>query len=1095
MKPLHIELDHYQEWKASGVSDSFISANVRSLTGEQAFEAIAGIAYQKAAESSNQVANSRLRYVNSNNRHLYDGGWYVAGCDPLAKFGPMDWGQLKPNSPKLDPRKNKPRKYEAPASTPIRVFLPFVGLSDALVVLNRHNQSSKTYLPASELEAVYATGKCFWDWFVKHPEVDLLLTEGAKKVGAAFACGFAAVGLPGYWSGRKKRLRNDDGTVSDQNVDALRPELLALLQPGRRVVFAFDADEKESTRIDAAKATAATSFLICKDTKAKPYFAKWEPKQGKGIDDYLVANGADAFAAVIADAVDYEQTKICAQISRELTRKPDLLVNQNVLNIDFSLLPAEGVIGIASFIGSGKTQHFLKPLVQDEKSMLLVGHLIGLTRSNSERMGAVYRTELDRAAGRFIGPDGEAVYRISTVIDSLMSFSVSDFIGADVILDEVCQLLRSALTSKNIERRGNRGAILTRLREILRVAKRVIVADADLNDWALEYLEALRGDGKKAFLIVNEAKPVGYGFNWYEGKNSSAIINEAIRGYQAQLKLGTAGKHIVVATDTKAKCEQIAKLAEAIPGAKVLAIHSDSSDGELEQAFMTSPNEFLSSEEAPWLICYSPSLGTGTSIEIDRIAAVYGVFEGSSIIDTDIVQMLGRVRTKCDRHIWVKRAGTSYSPLARSGKADELKTQLFKRATVIAQTTRYELSEVAYNGMNSFDWDSDPHINTYCKIEAARNQSMPNLRARVLARLLDNGNTLLETNDNVSSETAKAIAVARDELNQAQDLAKFEAAQIDSLRAELIEAKESPTPDERNELARYSLAKFYCCEITLELIASDRHGERRRQTRSYEELLDAELSKKRDVDAIERMAKWGHISAQDIRSGSMAAEMRRELGLLDWAERKEAWRSDCQALQEFKEFCIRPRVREGIKTALNYTVKPASTGQQILGDLLRQIGIKTTSELKKVNGKRSRFYRIDEANLTELKALVARREADRLKTAQGKVSRSLASDNNGGGDHPPLLINSRGGVITPIAIENSGINCPDILRRGEQPATLATAPAPAPATAATMPREPIAIPTLTQPPIPAYVPTAEPMPSDIRLAMLRDDYYDPSAWG
>ena len=1008
-----LKLSHFIEWADSCVNHEFIAANVRSVEGQEAFDIIAGEKHRIACEKANQAANSNVRYVNKSYRHLYAGGWFVSGVDPLANWEPMAWGQMKPDKPRWNSAKQKAVKYEAPAATPTRLFIPHVPIESARKVLERYNSGVYAHqqLSLTELETACHWGEGgFWGWLIDHPEIPLAIEEGAKKVGASFAAGIAAIGLPGVWNARKPKPK-DEEALKHWKAE-LKDEIVLFAQPGRKIVFAFDADEKPKTQATVWAAMEASAFLILKDTQAQPFFASWHSSQGKGIDDFVASNGADAFAAVINAARDYEEWKIQCQLSGELTRSPDLLINQKLIDIDLDALPKEGIIAIVSPKGSGKTQRFLKPLVEGEDSALLIGHLINLTKANSQRMSCTYRSDLDRAAGRFLNADGEVVYRVSTVIDSLMSFNPKDFEGAAIVLDEVCQLLRSALTSRNISKRGNRGAILTRLREILQRARRVIVADADLDDATLRYLEDLRGERKTAFLVKNIYQPEGYDVTFYEATAPSGIISDALDIYKAELAKGQSGKHIAIACDSQAKAKVIAEMARQIKGAQVLEIHSDTSGGELESEFIRNPDQYLSYQDVPLLLIYSPSLGTGVSIESPNIARVFGIFQGASIVDTDILQMLGRVRCNCPRSVWVSQRGTAYSRLGRSQSAATLKEELRIMATVTASSIRCELTETAYSGLTSFDWESDPHIQSFCHIESLRNRAMPNLRARVAYRLKAEGNRITMRNEWDSLPTALAMKATREELAQAEAKAVASRDDIDEVTAALLAAKEAPTIEERQSLSKYHLADFYCAEVTAQLILDDKKGRTRSEAKSFEELMNKDLAVKRDVAAIEAQLKWGDtLMPQDVRSGALAAEVRLLLGLDKWIAREDSWASNSQELIDFKELCLRERVSLSIKRALGYTVKPDATPQQILGDLLRQVGVRTENKQKRVDGELVRIYEIDSQKLNELKSLVERREEKRSEAAQAIDYSEINEDFRC--NTPPLLNKKPEGGVTP----------------------------------------------------------------------------------
>lgn len=105
-------------------------------------------------------------------------------------------------------------------------------------------------------------------------------------------------------------------------------------------------------------------------------------------------------------------------------------------------------------------------------------------RNLSYRLGLDYKGDLDKAQGKFITGAGYTL-RIGFCVDSLLWFNPNDFAGCDLVLDEVVQVIRHLLTSSTCAKDGKRPALLARLRELVRVARRVIVADADLDNATL----------------------------------------------------------------------------------------------------------------------------------------------------------------------------------------------------------------------------------------------------------------------------------------------------------------------------------------------------------------------------------------------------------------------------------------------------------------------------------------------------------------------------------------------------------------------------------------------------------------------------------
>lgn len=189
------------------------------------------------------------------------GGWWCRGVNwrngqPMGLF----FGQAKPDKLHLvDPTKNKTAKYmTATGMEPDAIFLAM-------------------------------TDKDYWAKVYADETITRVWAEGAKKAGAGLTLALATIGLTGVWNWGK------DGKLA--------PEVERWAQPGTNHVIAFDSDyvSKPSCRqaiIQFAK------LLTAKGCKVS--IASWS-QEHKGMDDFIVANGGDAFKEAIANAQSVKQ--------------------------------------------------------------------------------------------------------------------------------------------------------------------------------------------------------------------------------------------------------------------------------------------------------------------------------------------------------------------------------------------------------------------------------------------------------------------------------------------------------------------------------------------------------------------------------------------------------------------------------------------------------------------------------------------------------------------------------------------------------------------------------------------------------------------
>lgn len=152
----------------------------------------------------------------------------------------------------------KPRKYIAPTGLP-----------------------SRPYCPAECRTALLDA------------DVPLFVTEGPLKALALAQLGYTVVALQGVWNWKVA------GT------DELLPELAAVPLAGRAVYVVFDFDVKPVTRRNVGEARRRLARAVLKAGASEVRNVELPPATdgGKqGVDDYLVANGSEAFDALITTA-------------------------------------------------------------------------------------------------------------------------------------------------------------------------------------------------------------------------------------------------------------------------------------------------------------------------------------------------------------------------------------------------------------------------------------------------------------------------------------------------------------------------------------------------------------------------------------------------------------------------------------------------------------------------------------------------------------------------------------------------------------------------------------------------------------------------
>lgn len=212
-------------------------------------------------------------------------GWYVLSCDPLTGKR-TDIGQFKPEQPIQFPNCDKPQKYFS---------FPKDGESSALYLVaalsNWVKISQRVGVPIADEDIDQSRSDLgFWRWVLNHPEIPILITEGAKKAACLLSHGWVAIALTGVWNGQKRKK--------------LHPSLVKFIVPGRPVDLVFDADVVVKQSVQDA--LQLMGHLIHR-AKGIVRIATWDLQLGKGCDDLIVAHGSDKFELVMDNAKPYSE--------------------------------------------------------------------------------------------------------------------------------------------------------------------------------------------------------------------------------------------------------------------------------------------------------------------------------------------------------------------------------------------------------------------------------------------------------------------------------------------------------------------------------------------------------------------------------------------------------------------------------------------------------------------------------------------------------------------------------------------------------------------------------------------------------------------
>jgi hypothetical protein len=148
--------------------------------------------------------------------------------------------------------------------------------------VQRNGSPLRAYFPVASLEKL------------RDGTSPVYITEGEKKSLALSQLGLAAIGIGGIWCGCKK------GSTD------LIDDLAGIPWTDRVVYVVFDYDEKATTRRDSEMARTRLARALKAAGAGEVYNVKLPPGSGgakQGVDDFLLANSAEAFERLVEDAI------------------------------------------------------------------------------------------------------------------------------------------------------------------------------------------------------------------------------------------------------------------------------------------------------------------------------------------------------------------------------------------------------------------------------------------------------------------------------------------------------------------------------------------------------------------------------------------------------------------------------------------------------------------------------------------------------------------------------------------------------------------------------------------------------------------------
>tara|TARA_Y100000588_G_scaffold387078_1_gene484038 strand:+ start:2381 stop:6229 length:3849 start_codon:yes stop_codon:yes gene_type:complete len=288
----------------------------------------------------------------------------------------------------------------------------------------------------------------------------------------------------------------------------------------------------------------------------------------------------------------------------------------------------DGMVIVRAPMGSGKTEHLIRPIMQAAPKAAYIAHRVSLVgdaayRLNTQHYRNVLAAEMPWVTHlaccvnsithpKFHNGDGRAWF---TTVDTLC-------------IDEASQVLRHIATGPV----DQPTRVMDGLIEAMQSARQVLLCDADANDSLIELCEMARPGETIHVLEVDAAN---------DHVRVDHSDHESV--WQQALDAAVAGERVLVANDSAESAKKLAVMIRKYrPEARVLLVHKESKADPDAERFLDRPND----EATRWdVLIYSPAISSGVSITTPHFTRHYGIFSGQTVSPSDAIQMLRRDRT------------------------------------------------------------------------------------------------------------------------------------------------------------------------------------------------------------------------------------------------------------------------------------------------------------------------------------------------------------------------------------------------------------------------------------------------------------------
>jgi hypothetical protein len=633
---------------------------------------------------------------------------------------------------------------------------------------------------------------------------------------------------------------------------------------------------------------------------------------------------------------------------------------------DFEVPGADYLVGIKSGLGSGKTQWLSRviELLPDE-GWIALGYRNSLLLQSSERWDFNH-LHIHDAFGLVNDPHS----KIACCVDSLGHFQPGDFDDKNLILDEGMNIINHLLVGDTLKDR--RPQILEKFTEAVKRAKRVFILDGMLADWAVEYIQQLRGNDL-VIKVGNEFKSEPLHVNFYLG---AIKVDEPRPNDKSPLiaQIKESVEPIVICSDSQLFCEAIEEILIDI-GMQGIRIDSKTIGKDISKEFLKNPDVWIKATKPEYVIL-SPTAESGIDISIkDYFKDQYCFFFGVISVDA-MLQFLGRIRdTATERWVWCTEFGLSDTDNLRSPfpKQVEKAMQQFLIEDGLRTIEGLDRSDLIAQLIQTLvETRSDEHYEALVKIKAIQNHERSNLRNCLLESLIKAGHNVNEFTGDRHDDAAGEYKEKSEEIKQKNSADIFNAPDIAPSMAETISRNYSATWEDRCKVIKAQLKKRLpgiesSERWTTDFIYKTRYEDRQiiNKCQRYWLLLHPEAAKLQQQERWHRWAGEEKVFLGDIRSEFSKVWALQQLGILELIESRGTWTNDSLELLELLEQGKNKRIASALGVGVGQ-----STPVSYLRRVLSLVGVKLKVSRKRESDGQISYYSIDTLSLCDPDRLV-----------------------------------------------------------------------------------------------------------------------------